>query len=546
MADERLAAEGTAVPGAQSGRSADPGGPGGPKEAALERAGRAAGEGEAPPAGAEPAAGLGGSEPERSAVRDDQGVRVLRIERLDRRGFGQAEVERRGRLRPVAVPYTLPGETVRAVLTDWRLKGHRIAAVRTVLERHPARIDPRCPHFGTCGGCTWQHVDYAAQVAFKTERVRDLLEAHGLPTDVVRPAIGMDEPWHYRNKMEFTFAPDGALGLNRLGHYDRPVPLDVCYIAHPHMFRMAAETAAWAREHGLPGYDKRRHEGLLRYLMVRRARSDGAVLVALFAARPPDDPALQAAARDWVARLQAAADDAGFRLAGLYWVAYGGLSDAVGYDDVRLLAGEGFLVDTLGGMRYRLLPQTFFQTNPVQAEALLEAALALAEPEPDMRAIDLFSGVGTFTLPLARKVSAAVGVELVPESVEAAWENARENAVPNVTFLADDVRRGLDRAVEHLGGRVDLLFLDPPRSGAGGKVMRKIGRLGPPVVIYVSCNPETFAPDVRELSAFGYRLVAVQPVDMFPQTAHVELVARLERAGRSSEKTPRNQEPDRS
>ncbi|MBE3595739.1 MAG: 23S rRNA (uracil(1939)-C(5))-methyltransferase RlmD [Hydrogenibacillus sp.] len=459
---------------------------------------------------------------------------TLEIERFDRRGFGAAPAEVRAGKRTLAVPYTIPGETVRAGLTERRVKGHLIAEVHDVIRAHPARIPARCPHFGTCGGCTWQHIAPEAQTAMKTERVKAFLRDHGLDDGVVRPAIGMAEPWHYRNKMEFTFTPEGALGLHALLHFDRTVPLSVCYIAHPALFAVAEATAAWARAHRLSGYDKRRHEGLLRHLMVRYSEAERTVLAALFATVPPDASTdLTRAAKAWTEMLAALDAERGVRVAGAFWIVYGGRADKAGYDAVHHLFGAPHIVDELDGVRYRIAPQTFFQTNRLQAERLLETALQYAEPEPDMHALDLFSGVGTFTLPLARRVRKAVGVEVVPEAVEAAYANARENGADNVDFVAGDVRRGMERALERLESRVDLVLLDPPRSGAGGKVMRKLGRLGAPRIVYVSCNPETFASDVRELFAFGYRLAEVQPVDMFPQTAHVELVARLEQGPRS-------------
>lgn len=192
------------------------------------------------------------------------------------------------------------------------------------------------------------------------------------------------------------------------------------------------------------------------------------------------------------------------------------------------LAGRDFIYDEMDGYRFRVWFDTFFQTNPTQAQKLVDLAVEMAEPKKSENMIDLFCGVGTFSLPFASRVGKLVGIEIVESSIESAKRNAGDNGIDNTTFLAQDARTGLAQVLEKFG-RPELLLLDPPRSGAGGKVMRRIGRSQPERIVYVSCNPDTFATDIKQLEPFGYTLKVVQPVDLFPHTVHVECCALLVR-----------------
>lgn len=192
------------------------------------------------------------------------------------------------------------------------------------------------------------------------------------------------------------------------------------------------------------------------------------------------------------------------------------------------LAGRDFIYDEMDGYRFRVWFDTFFQTNPTQAQKLVDLAVEMAEPKKSENMIDLFCGVGTFSLPFASRVDKLVGIEIVESSIESAKRNAGDNGIDNTTFLAQDARTGLAQVLETFG-RPELLLLDPPRSGAGGKVMRRIGRSQPERIVYVSCNPDTFATDIKQLEPFGYTLKVVQPVDLFPHTVHVECCALLVR-----------------
>lgn len=448
-----------------------------------------------------------------------------KIDKLDRKGSGLAAVWRENeegnpKKLKLIIPQTLPGETVRVTVDKTKSRKRKVMP-GTILEEHPERITPECPHFDRCGGCVWQHWRYEGQLKEKMEHVKGAVASQGFDASLIRETIGMDNPWHYRNKMEFTFSPDGELGLHEQGNWRKVISLETCLIAGRDMVEAAMEVAEWAKQYELKGYNKDLHEGLLRHLMVRQSFATKEIMLALFATESPTGN-LKKAVDDLVERI----GEKFPQVKSFMWMENNDVADRVQSEESHILAGRDFIYDELAGYRYRLWFDTFFQTNPTQAEKLVELALEIGEPKESEKMIDLFCGVGTFSLPFAARVAELAGIEIVESSIESAKRNAEDNGISNTHFLAKDARKGIDQVLESFG-HPELLLLDPPRSGAGGKVMRKIGRSGPERIVYVSCNPDSFATDIKELEPFGYTLKMVQPVDLFPNTIHVECVALL-------------------
>ncbi|MDR5709432.1 MAG: 23S rRNA (uracil(1939)-C(5))-methyltransferase RlmD [Armatimonadota bacterium] len=440
----------------------------------------------------------------------------LHIDRLSYGGRGVGRVD--GYV--VFVPHTAPGDLVRARITRAK-RTFAEAELVAVLEPGPDRTLPPCPYFGPCGGCSWQHLDYPAQLRIKEQIVLESLERLGGLRDLpLRPILPAPEPYHYRNKMEFAFHPEAILGLHPRGQFDRVLGIERCLLPSPVVSEILQAVRTFVRTHRIPCYDNRTRTGRLRHLVVREGRRIGEILVGIVTT-PGEFPEGKALAEALASRFP--------QIRGVVWVQSSALSDAVRVDALEVLWGRDFIEEELSGFRFCIRLETFFQTNTEAAERLVRIALEVLDLRGDETVVDLYCGVGTFTLPLAVRARAIYGIEVVPEAVEAARENARRAGISNAEFLVGDVRLALPELVRRIGPP-DVLVLDPPRAGAGGRVMRKIGRSGARRILYVSCNPTTLAPDLKELLPFGYAIRTVQPVDLFPQTYHVETVVLLEQS----------------
>lgn len=435
---------------------------------------------------------------------------------IDRLAYGGRGVGRHNGL-VVFAAGGAPGEVVRARATRVRRRFAE-AEVVEVLSPSSDRVEPRCPHFGVCGGCAWQHVAYRAQAAAKESIVcESLTHLGGIDAAVIRPIVEAPSPWFYRNKMEFSFHPDGVLGLHRRGDWNRIVAVERCFLQSEESVALVRAIRGLVGQVGALPYDPCGHTGDLRSLVIRLGKRTGDLLVG-FVTGPR--PLLQSG--EFVRAVRAAAPST----TGVVRGVLSGDSDSAPLSAVEPLEGRPFLEEELAGLRFRVGLDTFFQTNTDQADSMIGYVLEQAGCGASAFTVDLYCGVGTFALALARAGGRVVGVELSQASIAAARANAALNAIDGADFVAGDARVVLPQLVAERG-RPDVLVLDPPRAGAGGKVMRKIGRSGARRVVYVSCNPTTLAPDLRELIAFGYRLLEVQPFDMFPQTHHVEAVAVL-------------------
>ncbi|MEA2220824.1 MAG: rRNA (uracil1939-C5)-methyltransferase [Solirubrobacteraceae bacterium] len=450
-------------------------------------------------------------------TRPERGAELeLRVESLAYGGNGIARLEapadgRGGYV--VFVAGAIPGDRVRAVVTK-RKRGYAEARTLEVLEPSPERIAPLADH----PGAPWQVLPYERQLAVKHEQVRDALtrigRLDGFALDDIVPAV---EQWRYRNKLEYSFggAADGTLtcGFHAPGSWHEIVPVSDCLLASERSNRAREEVLGWCRAQGLRAMDRRTHTGLLRNLVVREGRRTGALQVRIVTGPGELDTASLAAAVE---------------CEGLMWTRTDAVAESTAGGETSLIAGAPALEEEIGGLRLAISPSAFFQTNTEMAERLYAVAAELAALQGWERVFDLYCGIGTVGLSVAPRAGEVWGLEIVEAAVADAIANARRNEIDNARFFAGDVRLALRELVDE-ASRPDVCMVDPPRAGLSQKVVRRIVEAAPRRIVYVSCNPTTLAPNAAQLVEAGYVLRRVVPVDMFPQTPHIECVALLER-----------------
>ncbi len=491
-------------------------------------------------AGTESGAGHGAGSEVRMA-RPEQGEQIeLTIDSLAHGGEGVARYGDGGYV--VFVSGAIPGDRVCAVVVK-RKRSYAHARAVEIIEPSPERIEPVAHH----PGVAWQVLPYERQLQIKAEQVDDALRRigrlDGFVLEEIVPAVAQ---WRYRNKLEYSFGEgdDGALvcGFHAPGGCKHVVPIEDCLLASEIGNRAREVALRWARERGLRAWDRRRESvasgvALLRNLVIREGRRTGKLQVRLVTTPGEVDADLLAAAL--VAELGTDV------LSGVLWTCSSALAETTLGGETELVWGEAELPERLrvgakdgagwcadgddeDGLDLRISSEAFFQTNTEMAELLYGVALEYASLEGWERVYDLYCGTGTIALTLARRAGEVWGVELVEQAVADAIAAARRNDITNARFFAGDARLALPELIER-AGRPDVVVVDPPRAGLSQKVVRRIIDASPKRVVYVSCNPTTLAPNAAQLVEAGWRLIKVRPVDMFPQTPHIEIVALLER-----------------
>jgi 23S rRNA (uracil1939-C5)-methyltransferase len=414
----------------------------------------------------------------------------------------------------VFVRDAVPGDRVRAVVT----KGKRAyAEARTVaiLEPSPERIAAVADH----PGAPWQVLPYARQLRVKAEQVDDALRRIGrLDGFALEAIVAAVDEWRYRNKLEFSFgtAASGELvcGFHAPGSWERIEHVEDCLLQSERGNAARRAALQWCRARGLEAYDRRAQTGLLRNLVIREGRRTGDLQVRLVTSDEPLDV-------EGLAAAVGAGSVLWTRAAGPGETTVGGVTEVV--------HGTDAIEEELGALRLRVSAEAFFQTNTEMAERLYGVAAEYAALQGWERVYDLFCGIGTIGLSLAGRAGEVWGLDIVEEAIADAIANARANEVANASFFAGDVRLAL-RELAARSGRPDVVVVDPPRAGLSAKVVRRIVEAAPARIVYISCNPTTLAPNAAQLVEAGYALRRVRPVDMFPQTPHIECVALLERA----------------
>jgi 23S rRNA (uracil1939-C5)-methyltransferase len=449
-------------------------------------------------------------------IRTDQEIEL----HIDSLAYGGSGV---GRLNGfvVFVRRGLPGDTVRARVTKVK-RNHAEALALEVIEAGAPRVEAPCAHYPACGGCRFQDLAYEAQVEAKAAQVSDALERiGGLSGFELEPALPSESVFHYRNKLEYSFTqtPAGAgLGFHQAGRWDEVLDVEKCWLTTELGNAIRNSVREWARTHELVAYDQERQEGFLRHLVVREGRNTGQALVVLVTA-PGELPA----ADTLVATLRRFPE-----VRSIHWAVNDTPAEVTNLP-TKLLWGDEAIEEEILGLRFRIRPNAFLQTNTAMCEELYRLASEYAALTGEETVYDLYCGTGTIGLTLARSALTVWGIEASEESVACAVENAELNRIANAAFFAGDVVGDLDELRDR-AGPPDVVVVDPPRAGLAGKALRRVGGLAAPKLVYVSCNPTTLAGNAKELVRdFGYDLLRARPVDMFPHTPHVETVALFER-----------------
>jgi 23S rRNA (uracil1939-C5)-methyltransferase len=435
--------------------------------------------------------------------------------RIDSLAFGGAGVARHEGGWVVFVREALPGDTVRAVVTK-RKRHYGEARLLEVVEPSPDRVAPKADH----PGAPWQVMPYEKQLEIKAAQVEEALRRLGhLDGFDMLPIVPAVEQWRYRNKLEFSFGTDresGELicGFHAPGSWEDIVHVEDCLLQSERGNEARRQVLVWARAQGHTAYDRRTQIGELRNLVIREGRRTGDLQVRLVVSEGVE--------------VEAGSLNAAVQADSLLVTEIDTVGETTAGGTTERVAGDETITEELGGLTFRLGGQSFFQTNTEMAEKLYAATADVAKLQGWERVYDLFCGIGTIGLSLASRSGEVWGLEIVEEAIVNALDNAKLNDISNTHYFAGDVRLALRELVEK-AGRPDVVVVDPPRAGLSQKVVRRVLEAAPKRIVYVSCNPTTLAPNAAQMVEAGYVLKTVQPVDMFPQTPHIECVALLER-----------------
>lgn len=438
------------------------------------------------------------------------------------------------------VPFAVPGDV--ADIQVVRKKNSYAEGLMTrLVAPSPLRVKPRCPHFGICGGCKWQDMEYAAQADFKQKQVEQVLRRIGrVELPEMEPIVAAQDYWEYRNKMEFTFSnkkwrtkeelesgeefsdSSDALGFHIGGSFDKILQINHCYLQNEKGNEIRNYIDEYARTQQISYYDIRANEGILRNLIIRNTSTEEIMVIIVFG-------------EEWEGKTGMLEDIAKRfpEITTLAYIVNKKLNDSIADQTVHVFKGPGYITEKMGNLRYRIQPKSFYQTNSRQAQRLYDVARNFAGldetlPEDEKPVVyDLYTGAGTIANYVAGNARKVIGIEYVEDAVADAKINAEINGINNTVFFAGDMKDVLTRDFIEKNGTPEIMIIDPPRAGMHPDVVKVILEAAPKVLVYVSCNPATQARDIEMLAA-KYDVTAVKPVDMFPHTQHVENVCRLQ------------------
>ena len=438
----------------------------------------------------------------------------------------------------VFVPWAVPGDVVNLQVTR---KKHSFCEARIIdfVEKSPLRIEPRCPHFGICGGCKWQNLPYAEQIKAKQKQVHDQLSRIGkVELPEFRPILGSVKEFEYRNKLEFGFSnkrwltqdevdkgleikDKNAVGFHITGAFDKIYPIENCCLMDPLQNEIRNSIRDYALEHDLTFYDLRNQHGLLRDMVLRNSNTGEWMLIMQFRFEEEGDEQRAEKLLQFIA-------DRFPQITSLLYVNNTKCNDTFNDLDVITFKGNDHIFEEMEGLRFKVGPKSFYQTNTEQAYHLYSVAREFAGLTGDELVYDLYTGTGTIANFVSRKARKVIGIEYVPEAISDAKINSEINGIGNTLFYAGDMKDILTEDFIQEHGRPDVIITDPPRAGMHPDVVNVILGAKPKRIVYVSCNPATQARDLQLMDA-EYKVTEVQPVDMFPHTPHVENVVLLEK-----------------
>ncbi|TYS17009.1 23S rRNA (uracil(1939)-C(5))-methyltransferase RlmD [Rossellomorea vietnamensis] len=421
---------------------------------------------------------------------------------------------------PLFVPNALPGERGKVKVVK-ASKNYGFGKLVELHEESQYRQEPPCPIYHQCGGCQVQHISYEGQLKAKEKHVRDVMARIGkLPEVPVHPTLGMEDPWRYRNKAAVPVGErEGGLVA---GFYQQRsheiIDMDRCIIQHEKNDEIVQKVKEICQKYGIRPYNEEKHRGTLRHIMSRYGYQTGEVMVVLVT-RTADLPNKDRIVEEIVGSIEG--------VKSVIQNVNSKKTNVIMGDQTNVLWGEEVIYDYIGDVKFAISARSFYQVNPDQTKVLYEKALEYADLSGDENVIDAYCGIGTISLFLAQKAKKVYGVEIVPQAIEDAKKNAELNGFTNTEFEAGPAEVVIPRWYEE-GIKADVLVVDPPRKGCDEALLNTILEMKPRKVVYVSCNPATLARDLRVLEDGGYKTLEVQPVDMFPQTMHVECVAVIE------------------
>jgi 23S rRNA (uracil1939-C5)-methyltransferase len=433
----------------------------------------------------------------------------------------------------VFVPMLIPGDVADIRVLRKRKSYIEGKAVK-IHEFSPDRIEPACSHFGICGGCRWQHLPYPLQLFYKEKQVRDNLTRIGkISLPEIRPIIGSDDKYRYRNKLEYTFSSrqwltedqvktgngnkfENVLGFHIPGAFDKVLRIDECHLQPEPTNLIRNSTHNYAKSRELSYFNFRDHTGLLRNIIIRNNRAGEFMVIVVF---NYDERPVREEMLEFVGSLHP-------QIKSLMYVINSKKNDSLSDQEVILYKGADHLMETMDGLSFRIGPKSFYQTNTLQALKLYNTVREFAGLKGNETVYDLYTGTGTIACYLARSAKRVVGMEYVSEAVTDAIENSRINNIENTSFHSGDIKDLLNEEFIRNNGKPDVIVTDPPRAGMHESVVKAMISASPDKIVYVSCNPATQARDISLMSEF-YEVTAVQPVDMFPHTHHVENVVLM-------------------